>query len=111
MTMPCFQMRCLRGRRLVMPWCLLSFLCGIAWGSWQVTIPSAQSLDVERRLNALEEIKTDKRLAVLESRLDSLETVGRGTLMAVVTQLLLSGIEIRRRRNGSEKVTSIIEQP
>lgn len=67
-------------------------LLAVAWG-WPRL--AAQSTDHDRRIDRLENIQAERRLSVLESRLDSIETVGKGILIAVAAQLLLSGLQLR----------------
>lgn len=54
--------------------------------------------DQDRRLTAVE-VAT----ARLESRLDSLESVGQGILIVVVAQLLLSGLALRQRNTKGDR--------
>lgn len=86
-------MRAIRPPRMQVVLMLVGLLA-VAW-AWPTI--AAQSADQDRRLHNLESIGAERRLAVLENRLDNIETVGKGILIAVAAQLLLSGLQMRPR--------------
>lgn len=64
-----------------------------------VAYPLAQSdVDLTRRVAALETVDSSVRLAKLETRLDSIESIVKGVLICVIGQLALSGIGLSRQR-------------
>lgn len=72
--------------------------------AWTVALHSQD--DLTRRLTALEAVDIAVRIKVLEtqqatlaSRLDSIESLGRGILLAVSVQLLVSGLSYRKNRS------------
>lgn len=69
---------------------------------WNVL--SAQT-DVDRRLQTLENVRADARLASIETRLtdfdrrlDSIESIGKGILVVVFGQLAIAAIALRGRK-------------
>lgn len=70
----------------------LVLVLGILGGCWGLTYarqePSVYSLD--------------RRVAVVESRLDAIERLGFGILMVVLSQLTISVLQLRRPPKGSE---------
>ena len=58
--------------------------------------------DIERRLSVLEAVDIASRLAVLEQRMNGLDTIGRGILIAVAAQLLVSGFQLHSQRRSRQ---------
>lgn len=58
----------------------------------------AQS-DIDRRIAAIEEVHPDRRLSVVETRLDSIEFLGKAILTGVLGQLVLQGLNLRTRKS------------
>lgn len=64
-----------------------------------VAYPLAQAdVDLTRRVAALETVDSSVRLAKLETRLDSIESIVKGVLICVLGQLVLSGVGLSRQR-------------
>lgn len=64
-----------------------------------VAYPLAQGeADLTRRVAALETVDSSVRLAKLETRLDSIESIVKGVLICVLGQLVLSGVGLSRQR-------------
>lgn len=71
------------------------------WISWPSFAASLQP-DLERRLSIVEDARPDARLSAIEARLNNIESVMQGLLVAVAAQIIVSGFQIpstlRRRR-------------
>ena len=60
----------------------------------------SRAQDLDRRVVTLEDAHADRRLSVIETRLDSIEYLGKGILLAVASQLAINGFngfQLRRR--------------
>lgn len=79
-------------------WCLLCFFSAML-----LTVHIRGQVDLERRLQEQEAVHADRRLSVIETRLDSIEFLGRGILLTVAGQLVLNGLAFRRRLNADEE--------
>ncbi len=82
------------------------------WGSFALVFVAlgvlvaplvGQTADLERRVAEQESIHADRRLSVIETRLDSIEFLGRGILLTVGGQLLLNGLALKRRFTPREE--------
>lgn len=60
----------------------------------------AQPTDVERRVTSLENLRPDARLSQIETRLDTIERVMWGILVAVATQIVVGGLTFKRGQRG-----------
>ncbi len=79
-------------------WLLIGWiLCGVGY----TYHPLFAQTDVERRVKELEEVHSDRRLSVVETRLDSIEFLGKAILTGVIGQLVLQGLNFRIRRSGN----------
>lgn len=67
---------------------------GVGWGYHPL---NAQS-DGDRRIKDLEEVHSDRRISVVETRLDSIEFLAKIILTGVIGQLVLQGMNFRTRR-------------
>jgi hypothetical protein len=74
-------------------WLLFALLLGIVW------VTPGRGQDLDRRVQTLEEAHPDRRLSVIETRLDSIEYIGKGILVVVLAQLALKGLEFRGRKS------------
>lgn len=85
------------------------------WGSWCLLCFVAAMLisvkvggqDLERRIKIQEDVRADTRLATLETRLDSIEFLGKAILVAVIGQLVLNGMNFRTRSSAEAKRSPI----
>lgn len=75
-------------------WFLLLFLLGV------VTAAYAQQTYDERRIQELVDIHAAERLARLETRIDTVNSIGEGILIIVAGQLALSIMGVRKRSGG-----------
>lgn len=82
--------RCLRAGRFGLA------VAGAAWLWAAVTMAQ----DIDRRLERLEDTHADVRLAKLETRLESIDAVLKGVLIAVVVQIVVSGIGLRQQKGN-----------
>jgi hypothetical protein len=60
-----------------------------------VAVAYGQTSDLERRIDRLEDMRPDARLTAIETRLNTLEDVGKGILIALGVQILLSGLSLK----------------
>lgn len=54
--------------------------------------------EIQRRVRAIEAMHPEARLGIIETRLDNIEWVGKGILTIVAGQLILSAMDMRKRR-------------
>ena len=65
---------------------------------------------IDRRLTAIESVNADRRLSVLESRLDGIESVGHAIMVGVGIQLILTGLAFKRSERGPHRATDPTEE-
>lgn len=70
---------------------LLFMLCMVA------SVAYARAQDLERRVDNLEAVQADRRLSIMETRIDTIDGVGKGILVVVATQLILQAFGLKRR--------------
>lgn len=90
------------------------------WGSWlllvmmvslvslnYVRVRGQSTVDLERRMTSMEEVKADKRISIVETRLDNIEFLGKTILTGVFGQLMLQVLNFRRRQGtGSGRIVT-----
>jgi len=76
---------------LALPWLGLMGLLGLT------ALVYAQS-DVDRRIADIERVEAGSRLARIETRIDSLESIGKGVVTILAGQLLLSGLGMAHKK-------------
>jgi len=80
-----------------------------AWGAWLLALillgllssGVGRTQELDRRVQKLEDDHADRRLVLIELRLDNIEFLGKGILLAVIGQLVLHGWELRATRPRS----------
>lgn len=82
--------------------CAVLLLTWAVWTSARQPFPSA---DHDRRLDRLEAIRIDTRLAVLETQVADIKNLGYAVLVVVIGQLVLGVIAAPRRRQASRIVS------
>lgn len=78
-------------------WCLLCFVVAM------LVSVKVGGQDLERRIKLQEDIRADTRLTAIETRLDSIEFIGKAILVAVIGQLVLNGMNFRTRSTVEAK--------
>lgn len=79
------------------------------WGAWAclvllVSLVSGVARaqvtpdELTRRIQNLEGAHADNRMTAIETRLDTLEYIGKGILVIVAAQLVLNGLNLRGRK-------------
>lgn len=58
--------------------------------------------DIERRITEIEQVHPDRRLSIVETRLDSIEFLGKAILTGVIGQLVLQGLNFRSRKSQND---------
>lgn len=67
--------------------------------------------DIERRVAAIEDVHPDRRLSIVETRLDSIEFLGKAILTGVIGQLVLQGLNFRSRKSQNDASSRRIYPP
>lgn len=72
---------------------LLFFMLGLV-----ASVAYARAQDLERRLDNLEAVQSERRLTAIETRLETIDSVGKGILVIVAAQLLLQGLGLKKNK-------------
>lgn len=78
------------------PFCTVRLLVGLAVLGWVQWTAAQSDPAMERRMQAMESMQIERRLTAMETRLESIETIGRGVIVVVVAQLVLGGLAMRK---------------
>ena len=85
--------RMVHRRSNLFAWGLLGLLASV------LLIAPLRGQDIERRVSELEQAHPDRRLSVIEAKLENLDFIGRGVLIAVGGQLILTVFDLRSRKS------------